>query len=82
MEYCPSIEGLILTGGDTAKAVCSELKISKMDLYSEVEPGLPFGRLRNNNRSYWAVTKAGGFGHEHSLVNVIEYMANKRKVRA
>lgn len=79
---CASIQGLVLTGGDTAKAVCSELAISEMELYSEVEPGLPFGRLRSENRSYWAVTKAGGFGHEQSLVNVVKYMANKRRVRA
>ncbi|WP_394187096.1 four-carbon acid sugar kinase family protein [Metabacillus halosaccharovorans] len=82
LENCASIQGLILTGGDTAKAVCSELAISEMELYSEVEPGLPFGRLRSEDRSYWAVTKAGGFGHEQSLVNVVKYMANKRRVRA
>lgn len=82
LENCASIQGLVLTGGDTAKAVCSELAISEMELYSEVEPGLPFGRLRSENRSYWAVTKAGGFGHEQSLVNVVKYMANKRRVRA
>lgn len=82
LENCTSIQGLVLTGGDTAKAVCSELTISEMELYSEVEPGLPFGRLRSEDRSYWAVTKAGGFGHEQSLVNVVEYMANKRRVRA
>jgi len=81
LEAFPSIQGLVLTGGDTAKAVCSELHISEMDLYSEVEPGLPFGRLRSEDKSYWAITKAGGFGHEQSLVNVVEYMANKRRVR-
>lgn len=82
LDNCASIHGLVLTGGDTAKAVCSELAISEMELYSEVEPGLPFGRLRSEDRSYWAVTKAGGFGHEQSLVNVVKYMANKRRVRA
>lgn len=82
LDNCVSIQGLVLTGGDTAKAVCSELAISEMELYSEVEPGLPFGRIRSENRCYWAVTKAGGFGHEQSLVNVVEYMANKRRVRA
>jgi D-threonate/D-erythronate kinase len=82
LENGPSIQGLVLTGGDTAKAVCSELSISEMELYSEVEPGLPYGRLRSAGRSYWAVTKAGGFGNEHSLVNVVNYMTNKGKVRA
>jgi D-threonate/D-erythronate kinase len=82
LENFPSIQGLVLTGGDTAKAVCSELNISEMELYSEVEPGLPYGRLRSTDRSYWAVTKAGGFGHEQSLVNASKYMTKKRKVRS
>ncbi|MFC0272308.1 four-carbon acid sugar kinase family protein [Metabacillus herbersteinensis] len=74
------INGLVLTGGDTAKAVCSELEITEMDLYSEVEPGLPFGKLRSEEKSYWAVTKAGGFGNERSLVKALTFMTSKRKV--
>lgn len=81
LQSCSSIQGLVLTGGDTAKAVCSELEMTEMELYSEVEPGLPFGRVSSEHHSYWVVTKAGGFGHEQSLVNVVEYMANKRRVR-
>ncbi|MGM0877106.1 MAG: four-carbon acid sugar kinase family protein [Bacillota bacterium] len=76
LESCSSIHGMVLTGGDTAKAVCSEIEITEMELYAEVEPGLPFGRVSSEQHSYWAVTKAGGFGHEQSLVNVVEYMAN------
>ncbi|WP_121610847.1 four-carbon acid sugar kinase family protein [Mesobacillus foraminis] len=71
------INGLILTGGDTAKAVCSELGVCEMSLHSEVEPGLPFGQIASGNRAYWAVTKAGGFGTENSLVHAVKYMTGK-----
>ncbi len=73
----PKLDGLILTGGDIAKAACSELGIQEMELYAEIEPGLPFGRLRSRKKGYWAVTKAGGFGNEQSLVNAIHYMTRK-----
>ncbi|PAD72117.1 Hrp-dependent type III effector protein [Paenibacillus sp. 7541] len=75
------IEGLILTGGDTAKAVCTELESGEMQLYSEVEPGLPFGRLHGESGSYWAITKAGGFGNDESLVDALKYMTKQKKVR-
>lgn len=74
-----SLNGLVLTGGDTAKAVCSQLQIAEMQLYSEVEPGLPFGKLQGEKAQYWAITKAGGFGNEQSLVNALKYMTRKVK---
>lgn len=81
LQASDHIEGLILTGGDTAKAVCTELEAGEMQLYSEVEPGLPFGRLHGNSGSYWAITKAGGFGNDESLVDALKYMTKQKKVR-
>lgn len=73
------VQGLVLTGGDTAKAVCSRLGMNRMQLCAEVEAGLPLGQLKNaaDTRSYWAVTKAGGFGDERSLINVLNYMSGE-----
>ncbi|MWV46304.1 four-carbon acid sugar kinase family protein [Paenibacillus sp. HJL G12] len=73
------IRGLILTGGDTAKAVCNQLDMNQMQLYTEVEVGLPLGKLKNaaGTSMYWTVTKAGGFGNEDSLVNVLKYMSGE-----
>ena len=75
----PAIKGLFLTGGDTAKAVCSQLNMNQMQLYTEVEVGLPLGKLSNETRSrtFWTVTKAGGFGNANSLMNVLNYMSGK-----
>lgn len=77
VQTFPEINGLVLTGGDIAKAVCSVLGIHEMELYAEVEPGLPFGRLQGQGKHYWAVTKAGGFGNEQSLVNALHYMSRE-----
>lgn len=81
LQAYAEIQGLVLTGGDTAKAICMELGMGEMQLYSEVEPGLPFGRLQGMGKSYWTVTKAGGFGNDQSLVDSLHYITNKKKVR-
>ncbi|MEM5593845.1 nucleotide-binding domain containing protein [Niallia circulans] len=80
VKNAPFIKGLVLTGGDTAKAVCRALGVTEMDLYMEIEPGLPFGKIRTEMKSYWAVTKAGGFGQEDSLIKALEFLINNRRV--
>ncbi|MBM7652437.1 four-carbon acid sugar kinase family protein [Neobacillus cucumis] len=79
VQSMPAINGLILTGGDTAKAVCNQLDMNRMQLYTEIEAGLPLGRLGNatNAQGYWTVTKAGGFGNEHSLLNALKFMTRE-----
>nr|WP_285228849.1 nucleotide-binding domain containing protein [Paenibacillus sp. ISL-20] len=81
LQAYAEVQGLVLTGGDTAKAICMELGMGEMQLYSEVEPGLPFGRLQGMEKGYWTVTKAGGFGNDQSLVDSLHYITNKKKVR-
>jgi D-threonate/D-erythronate kinase len=62
------LQGVILTGGDTAKAVCKQLSVSGIQLIQEVEPGIPLGRLIGAN-PLLVVTKAGAFGNENSLLH-------------
>ncbi|MEV5027811.1 four-carbon acid sugar kinase family protein [Paenibacillus sp. LPE1-1-1.1] len=62
------LQGVILTGGDTAKAVCKHLSVSGIQLISEIEPGIPLGKLVGST-PLWVVTKAGAFGNENSLVH-------------
>ncbi|WP_134703185.1 four-carbon acid sugar kinase family protein [Ammoniphilus sp. YIM 78166] len=63
-----SVQGLILTGGDTAKAVCKSLGITELQLIQELETGIPLSRAPEKDRLF-VVTKAGGFGQESSLWN-------------
>ena len=64
---------LLLTGGETALAVCRAIGATGIRLRGEVEPGLAWGRLVGGA---WAglsvVTKAGGFGDPETLVRVAE----------
>ncbi|TVY10863.1 hypothetical protein FPZ49_06685 [Paenibacillus cremeus] len=60
------LAGLVLTGGDTAKAVCRHLGVHGIELVAELEAGIPLGRLLGADRMM-AVTKAGAFGNAQSL---------------
>lgn len=62
------IGGMVLTGGDTARAVAAELGSSAIWLRGEVEPGLPWGLLADGLHAGLRVaTKAGGFGGPEAL---------------
>jgi uncharacterized protein YgbK (DUF1537 family) len=67
------VGGFILTGGDTAKAVCKALGVSGLLLVEEVEPGLPMSRLIGT-KSVLTVTKAGAFGSKPSLAKALSTM--------
>lgn len=67
-------DALIMTGGDTAKDICSILGIYDMELRFEVEAGLPLGVVSLNGKEVTVVTKAGGFGAAESLLNTIDYL--------
>lgn len=77
LDRIPEIDSLILTGGDTAKAVCYQIGVDEISLQAEVEAGLPVGRINSRGKHYWTVTKAGGFGKEHSLVHAVNYLNRK-----
>jgi D-threonate/D-erythronate kinase len=69
---CP-LRGLILTGGDTARSVCHHLGVSGIHLLAEVQPGVPLGRLVGNSAvQLLAVTKAGAFGSERTLLDALD----------
>jgi len=66
-----SINGFVLTGGDTAKDIFHSLNGESLQLIREIEPGIPLGILNCNNTKYPVVTKAGAFGNEKSIFNAI-----------
>jgi uncharacterized protein YgbK (DUF1537 family) len=69
----PAIEhaaGLLLTGGETARAVCDRAGLTAIDLVAEVEPGVPLGLAGNPARAI--VTKSGGFGHPETLIVALD----------
>jgi uncharacterized protein YgbK (DUF1537 family) len=74
------VKGLVLTGGDTAKAVCRHLGVHGFELLNEVEPGIPHGRLLGDI-SLMAVTKAGAFGTKQSLLRAMQYLKQGKEVQ-
>jgi uncharacterized protein YgbK (DUF1537 family) len=68
LAVAPAIEhaaGLLLTGGETARAVCDRAGLTAIELVSEIEPGVPLGRAGTPARAI--VTKSGAFGHSETL---------------
>lgn len=68
-----AVDGLILTGGDTAAAVFKALHVPSLKLASEIEPGIPFGMIEHP-RPMAVLTKAGGFGTLEVLANAAKVM--------
>jgi uncharacterized protein YgbK (DUF1537 family) len=62
-----SIGGLVLTGGDTARAVLRALGITALRVLGEVETGVPI-LITEGSRALPVVTKAGDFGNRDTLV--------------
>ncbi|NLM93948.1 MAG: four-carbon acid sugar kinase family protein [Firmicutes bacterium] len=71
----PPISGLILTGGDTALAVCRRLQAPGLSICDEVLPGIPYSRLLNGEApGTKVVTKAGAFGDREALIVAMDYL--------
>jgi uncharacterized protein YgbK (DUF1537 family) len=69
------LAALVMTGGDTARAVCSSLRVSAIRVLGEVLPGIPCGELMGGfSPALPVVTKAGGFGQADSLERVLHYL--------
>ena len=70
---------LILTGGDTARAVCLALGAQALEIEREAAPGIPISRLRGGKwDGLTVVTKAGGFGDAETLARIVDDLRRER----
>jgi D-threonate/D-erythronate kinase len=70
--------GMVLTGGDTAFAVCRTLKVDYLEVIEEVAPGIPMCvSAGHRSGSLRIVTKAGGFGDRNALVKAVRALRGK-----
>ena len=75
--------GVVISGGDTAEAVCRVLRVAAIELVSELQPGIPWGLLRGGPvAGATVVTKAGGFGRLDSLASIAGSLTRWRTVSA
>jgi uncharacterized protein YgbK (DUF1537 family) len=65
-----NIRALIVTGGETACALLSQLGVGGIRLLEEVEPGVPLG-ITTGAVSLAVITKAGAFGNPDTLINCL-----------
>ena len=72
LDYA-SFKGIILTGGDTAKQVCTNIGVDGIRLLDEIETGVPIGKLIGRH-SIYAITKAGAFGKEDTFSRSIKIL--------
>lgn len=68
--------GLFVTGGDVAMEVCNALDATALQLSGNaIESGIPIGRIEDGLAcGKPIITKAGGFGHETTVVNCLHYL--------
>jgi uncharacterized protein YgbK (DUF1537 family) len=65
---------LVLSGGDTASAVCRAIGVQRIELCDEIVPGVPRGILRGGDFDGLSVaTKSGGFGERDALIQIADY---------
>jgi uncharacterized protein YgbK (DUF1537 family) len=78
------VAGLVLTGGDVARAVCSALGVGIIQVLGEVQAGVPACSVVGGpHDGLRLVTKAGGFGEKRVIVQSISYIqAEERKEQA
>ena len=70
------LAGILMTGGDTALAVCKELGAYGMELETEAEPGIPMGRLLGETKVI-ACIKAGAFGSPEAMIAARQKMTGR-----
>ena len=71
-------EGLFMTGGETAINCCRALGASGVEIFAEVVPGIPMGRLIGGEfQGLPIITKAGAFGDLHAITNAIKALKGR-----
>lgn len=68
-----SFQAIIMTGGDTAKALCKRIDISQLNLIDEFETGIPISMFTGSLEGTYAITKAGAFGTEHTFSKIYQF---------
>lgn len=63
-------QGIVMTGGDTAKSICGEWDAAGFELHDELEVGVPISNFIGK-KNFFAITKAGGFGQEQVFIDAI-----------
>ncbi len=72
-----AIGALIVTGGETARAVLTTCGITSLRLLQEVEPGVPL-MVSTGARTMPVITKSGSFGNPATLRRCVELLRRRK----
>jgi uncharacterized protein YgbK (DUF1537 family) len=64
---------LIVAGGETSAAVCTRLGVDGMQIWKEIQPGLP-SCVSLNDPSRMLVLKSGGFGKPDFFERALDHL--------
>ncbi|CDG82500.1 four-carbon acid sugar kinase family protein [Janthinobacterium agaricidamnosum] len=65
-------DGLVVTGGETARRIVDALPATSLRVCREVEPGTPLVLVQPATSAFPMVTKAGGFGDDQALLRCLD----------
>ena len=69
------INGILFTGGDIAIKATQCLNITATVIQDEILPGIPYGHfVEGQYKNIIVVTKAGGFGNEDAIIQVLNFL--------
>ncbi len=71
----PAVPHLVLTGGDTARAVLKRLGIARLHIAGAVAPGIPIAETPDG--AVRVITKAGGFGTPNVLLRAVRILQER-----
>jgi uncharacterized protein YgbK (DUF1537 family) len=74
-----ALSGTLLTGGEMAAAFLKKIRARGLGLEREILPGIPLGRVLSGNATgLKVVTKAGGFGLQGSMRQIVDCLTYGR----
>ena len=71
-------DGLVVTGGETAKHVARRLQAKEVQVLREVQPGIPLCLMRTPWGVIPLVTKAGGFGEHDVFLRCVQAITGEQ----
>ncbi|RDJ97946.1 hypothetical protein DLM46_35435 [Paraburkholderia lacunae] len=64
-------DGLVVTGGETARRIIDALPVVSLRVCREIMPGVPLAEVQTAIGTFPMITKAGGFGDDDALLTCI-----------
>jgi uncharacterized protein YgbK (DUF1537 family) len=67
-------DGLVVTGGETARRIIDALPAVSLRVCREIMPGVPLAAVKTATGTFSMITKAGGFGEDDALVRCVNIL--------